>query len=263
MTVPARVIPFPVKKILPWAALIAAGLAIGVTTVPLYRQYNTMPEMTSAKLISPGLTGNAAEDTFWSEGKTRGPGASASFPTMSTEFLLGAHLVDLSLSLARNDEGAADDYLALINGHLEELGSRTADQAPFYKTMRVQLSDKAKPLRDFTEEAAKKEAGLAQTLADSPFLAFGKWAEAGRLSALAQDSSFFQDGAKRKVLRWFLWNKNREDIDLDPEVVTDLKQIKDLLDDSDPSSLPYEDLRKLFESILKHYQEESIESGLP
>jgi hypothetical protein len=39
-----------------------------------------------------------------------------------------------------------------------------------------------------------------------------------------------------------------------------LEDIRATLRESDPSSLPYEELREQFESILTHYQDQSRES---
>jgi hypothetical protein len=245
---PARVIPFPVKKILPWAAAIAAMLAIGVTIPPLYRQYNTMPELASAKLVSESVAGKVAGDPFWGASVVRG-NPSGGFASIPHEILLGAHAVELGLSLARNGAESIDD-LAAINGHIQEIGF-LPDQEKIYKDIQAQIAG-GKPPKDFVRQAEKVEASLPAT--DYPYFAFGKWAEAGRLSAVAESPDFFQAPDNRKFLRVFL-HQEREN--LDPAVVEALQGIQNTLGDSDLSSLDYRKLNGLFESILTHYQRES------
>jgi hypothetical protein len=86
---------------------------------------------------------------------------------------------------------------------------------------------------------------------ESPWLAFGKWAEAGRLSALARNPAFFEDGSNRRVPAWLL--RNAAD-NLPKDVVSSLRKIRDILESRDPSKLPYDALAGHFEAILKHYQ---------
>jgi hypothetical protein len=251
---PARVIPFPVKKILPWAAAaIAAMLAVGVA-IPLYRQYNTMPELTSADLVSPAVARKVAGDPFWGASVVRGV-SSGGFASIPHEILLGAHAVELGLSLARNDAESIDD-LAAINGHIHEIGF-LPDQEKIYKDIQTRI-DKGKPPKDFVRQAEEVEASLPAT--DFPYFAFGKWVEAGRLSAVAESPDFFQAPKNRKLLRVFL-HQEREN--LDPDVVKALKQIRDTLDGPDLSSLDYRKLNGLFESILSYYQKESEATDSP
>lgn len=258
VAVPARVIPFPVKKILPWAASIAAVLAIGVSGVPLYRQYNTMPEMASTQLVNLAVAGKVAQDQFWDKWTVRGEPKDDGANPDTHELLFGAHVVDLSISLPRNEEVQVQDDLTSIIVHVDQLGRMVPEeQAKSYLDIKTRIADGKQP-QDFIQQAKHLEASLPAK--DYPYFAFGKWAEAGRLSALAKNPNFFKSPESRKFLRVFL---RQEQENLGPEVVKALEEIRDTIDDSDPSSLPYEDLRKLFESILKHYQGESTESGLP
>ncbi len=252
---PARVIPFPVKKILPWAAAaIAAMLAVGVA-IPLYRQYNTMPELTSAKLVSESVARKVAGDPFWGESVVRGV-SSGGFASIPHEILLGAHAVELGLSLARNDAESVND-LAAINGHIHEIGF-LPDQEKTYKDIQAQIAGKKTPPKDFVRQAEELEASLPAT--DFPYFAFGKWTEAGRLSAVAESPDFFRDPDNRKFLRVFL---HQEGENLDPGVKKALEKIHETLGDSDLSPLDYRNLNGLFESILTHYQRESEATDSP
>jgi hypothetical protein len=290
---PARVIWFPMKKILPWAAAAIAAvlvIGIGVPRYQRYQQYNTAPEMTSAKLVSPAVAKKAAADELWDT--MRGPSAQGEASSTASEFLLGAYALDLHLSLHRNDSARAMNDLSSINGQMIQLGAYLPDQAKAYLDIHSRIA-KGKQPKDFVREAARMESELDAMLAidDTPYssrmpqvlthgwiwlmknlfrvkeapsgasyFAFGKWAEAGRLASFAESSDFFQSPENRKFLQVFL---RQEQENLDPEVVKALEAIRQALDRPDPSSLPYKDLNRQFESILKHYQEESTESGLP
>jgi Putative zinc-finger len=247
-----KVIPFPSRPVFRWVSSIAAALAVVALGIPLHQQYYAIPELSAQELVSPGL----AQDEFWSQWTNRGTADSVSIESTPHEFLLGAHLVDLRLSLARKNEPGMDDALARINGHLAEFGTRADMQAKFYAAARVQLSQGRLP-QDFLQQAERMEASLRPE--EYPYLAFGKWTEAGRLSALNQDPDFFQDPENRKFLRAFLYQEK----DLESEVETDLKEIQETLTSTAPSSLPYQELQQKFEKILTFYQNKSKEDLVP
>lgn len=251
-----KVIPFPSRPIFRWVSSIAAALAVVALGIPLYQQYYTIPELNSQELVSHGLSEKAAQDKFWSQWTTRGAVDGTAFVS-THELLLGAHLVDLRLSLTRRDEQGMDYAFARINGHLEEIGPRADEQAKFYAAARDQLS-KGKLPQDFPQQAEQVEASLKAD--EYPYLAFGKWLEAGRLSALNQSPAFFQDPENRKFLQTFLRHELK---DLEPEVSPTLEEIRKTLSKADPSSLPYQKLQQQFEKILTFYQEQSEEELAP
>jgi len=167
-------------------------------------------------------------------------------------FLLGVHLIDLHLTLASGDREKSLDVLARINGHMKNL-ALFDEESKFYLRARGDI-DRGKPPSELAEEAARVETALMESLEGLPLLPFGKWTEAGRLSALAGSSAFFEDRNNRRYPDWLL---NNADEDLDDEVVPALKRIRGILDDNEPSKLPYEDLTKQFEGILDHYQRQA------
>lgn len=249
---PGEVVPFPRRPIFRWVSSIAAVLAVSLATIPFYRQYYTMPQISSAQLVSPAVSRKAPEDQFWSDLASRGNAPVSSGFAVPHEILLGAHAFDLHLSLGRNDSEQALDDLAGINTHIEGIGF-LPDQAEAYKEIQKQIYE-GQPASRFIQKADELEANLP---VEEPYVALGKWLEAGRLAALAQSPDFFQAPENRKFLRAFL---HHEVMDLDTDVARTLGDIKEILDSTAPSSLPYKKLQQQFESILKHYQEESLNS---
>lgn len=259
---PANVVQFRRTRVVRWVSSIAAAvLAVGLVAVPLYQQYNTLPEMTSDQLVAPAVVSQTRQDGFWDQWNTRGEEEDRGADSYSPEFLIGARIVHLSVHLSRNDNVTALNDLASINGYGTQLGLlMPRKQAEEFKRIQGEIADGRRPA-DLVPELAKIEDELTRdafSVDVTPYFAFGKWAEAGRLSALAQSPDFFQAQENRKFLRAFL-NHER---DLEPEVKDPLKAIQKTLDESDPSSLPYQDLRRQFESILKHYQEDSLKFDL-
>jgi hypothetical protein len=167
-------------------------------------------------------------------------------------FLLGVHLIDLHLTLASGDREKSLDVLARINGHLKNL-ALFDEESKFYLRARGDI-DRGKPPSELAEEAARVETSLMESSEGLPLLAFGKWTEAGRLSAMAKSPAFFEGRDNRRFPGWLLRNAQE---DLGEDVVPTVKRIRGILDDSDLSKLPYDNLEKQFEVILQHYQREA------
>jgi hypothetical protein len=248
----APVVPFPRRTVPRWAFPLAALLVLGLTTIPLYLQASRMPEMLSTELVDPAALRNVPTASVWNEDK-RGDPESSALDTSPFEFLVGVHLVDLRFTLARGDREETMNVLSRINGRLGGL-LFVKEQAAFYEKAVGDLSEGRRTLSEVAEEAARVEADLTEAYSDFPHLAFGKWTEAGRLSALAGNATFFEDGDNRRFPGWLL--RNAQD-DLGEEIVPTLKRIRGILEDSDPSKLPYPDLAKQFNTILDHYQREA------
>ncbi len=251
-----KVVPFPRRSVFRWISTIAAALAVVTLGVPLYQQYYTPPAMSSQALVSSGL----GQDEFWSKWVTRGTTTSVGIESAPYEFLLGAHLVDLRLSLLQKNTQAADDALARINGHLAEFGFRADEQAKFYAAARVQLSQGQLP-KDFPQQAERMEASLRRE--EYPYLDFGKWTEAGRLSALNKSPDFFQDPKSQKFLQAFLHHELKDLRATAPEVAVKLGEIQETVATKAPSALPYPELQERFEKILTFYQEQSEQQLAP
>lgn len=247
----APVVPLQRRTVARWALPLAAALVLGLATIPLYLQASQMPEMLSTKLVDPVALKGAE---VWNRDK-RGDSDLAALDTRPYEFLVGAHMVDLRLTLARGDRKETINVLSRISGLMGGLYG-VKDQADFYESAVGELDQGRRTLEEVAEEASRVETDLTETFSDSelPHLAFGKWTEAGRLSALAGNPAFFEDRNNRRFPGWLL--RNAQD-DLGDEVGPSLKRIRGILQDRDPSKLPYDDLEKQFEGILDHYQREA------
>jgi len=248
---PAAVIPLRRRTSLRWALPLAAVLVLGLATIPLYLRYSRMPVMLSAELVDPAALKDVPTD--WTDDKRGGPEDAPALDTGPSEVLLGANLVDLRLNLARDDREQALNVLSRINGIMGGL-LFVKEPAAFYEKAHGDLYERKRTPEEVTEEAARVEAELTEIYSDTPYLPLGKWTEAGRLSALAGNTAFFEDRDNRRFPGWLLRNAAE---DLDEDVVPTLKRIRGILEDSDPSELPHEDLAKQFKGILDHYQHEA------
>ncbi len=249
----APVIPLKKKEIATWIAAVAAVAVIsaGGVSVKIFLN-STMPELTTAAMVDAKVLSDkrVAVDGFWDPWVTRGTEDEGS-GLMSTahETLLGAHAVDLSLSLRRNDRDRALNDLAFINGHMSEL-LFWPDQTQAYKEIQRRIYEGAAP-KDFLRRAEEVEATLP--VKEAPYFALGKWTEAGRLSAVAENPDFFLDSRNTRFLRAFL---RKEEETLDESAIALLEKVRETLGDLEPSALPYPQLREQLGAILTHYQEQ-------
>lgn len=250
---PAPVIPFHRRPAVRWAFPLAALLVLGLATIPLYQQYNSMPTLLSTELVNLAALEGVPTNRVWADDKRGDPSAMA-IDSSPFEFLLGVRMVDLRLTLARNDSAESLQVLSRINGTLENL-ILVDRAAEFYVRVHGEIYA-GRPPKELAEEAAQVEAALTEDYRELPHFAFGKWTEAGRLSAMARNSTFFEDRDSRRFPAWLV-RKAEENLGDSEEVVRNLKKIQGILDDSDPSTLPYGDLEKQFERILEHYQREA------
>lgn len=260
-----EVVPFPRKPIFRLVSSIAAVLIVGLMAVPLYRAYYALPEITSAQLVTSTIVSQAKQDVFWDQFNIRGEEEGGGIDSDSPEFLIGARIVHLAGHLSRNDRVTALNDLASINGHAKQLGLLIPrEQVEAFKRMQAQIDNGQRPAdlaRDLTriEKALTQDAFSADV---TPYFAFGKWTEAGRLSSLAKSPDFFEASENRQFLRALLYHGLRE-YNLDSEVATTLEDIKETLETTAPSSLPYQDLHRQFEQILTFYQNKSEEELAP
>lgn len=243
----ATVVPIRKKLVPAWAWPIAAMLVLGTAAIPLYVRYTRMPEMVSANLIDPE---KLPVDQVWERDK-RGPGATGGLFSTPYEFLVGAHLVDLRLALSRDEEFQSTQVLSRILNQMEGM-SFGHEQKGLYLKAHQQLVEKQRLPSELLDEAAKTEASFIE-IPEAPFLSFGKWTEAGRLSALARQPDFFDERENRRFPGWLL----RKTEGLDDEVVDSLEEIRSLIDKSESPAYPYEAIARSFERILEHYQNEA------
>lgn len=245
----AGTLPFPRKRLPAWALPVAAALLLGLATIPIYRSYTEMPSLLAAQLIDSGLLAAAGEP--WSEGDTRGE-RDLGEAYNAYDFLTGVHLVDLHLTLARNDSQDSLDVLSRLHKQFDNF-LVAPEEARSYDQIREEIVAGKTPSSQL-DEAARLDASLTQAMdeADAPYLAFGKWAEAGRLAAIARQPGFFEDRDNRRFLDWLL--RHEEEQELDKGVVRALKEIRGLLKNGE---IRYDALRERFEAILRHYEFEA------
>jgi hypothetical protein len=118
------------------------------------------------------------------------------------------------------------------------------------------------PVKELQETRTAKVLPEAYRLAKESREAFettpldlGQWVEAGRLSALAQDPSFFQQPDTQSFLRRFRWREKlgMGDTKLDPVSRESLDQISKVASKSDLQAPDYVKLKEQFDKILGIY----------
>ena len=218
--VSGTVVPFPQRKLLVWAASLAALLLIGLSAILIYREYYQTPVLIASEIIDPGIPVTPWADVM------RGDEPPQNLTDTPAEFLLGANLVDLRLTLAGNEKEKADQTLVRIAQQMDQLLVKPEEEARFYQEVRGRITDGTRP-QSLLAEADRIEASLTEFLSPATYLAFGKWTEAGRLSAEARRADFFQDRENRRFLRWLL--RNAEEEGLDPIVISQLRQTQRIL----------------------------------
>lgn len=244
------VVPFPKRSLLTWAGSLAALLLIGLATSLLYQQYNDMPVLIASEIIDPAVP-NTDSIGEWAE-RLRGGESEAPLIDSPAEFLLGANLVDLRLALARNEEEKADQALARINQQMPNLLA-VPEEAKFYQEARSRITEGTQP-QSLLAEADRVEGSLTDFLSPATYLAFGKWTEAGRLSAEARSADFFQDRENRRFLRVLL--RKAEEEGLDPKVEAALRQIQLVLEEG-LQERGFLKTTAYLQAILDHYQVEA------
>src|SRR6202035_4095213 len=198
------VLPFPfrtAKSIGVWVpAAAAAALAVGIG-FGVYGYMTAPPTANVAELTAPleGKPGVAAN--LWQEQRFRGDGSEREEQLDRDSFHAGVLLVDLRLSLAANSPDAS----AILANSLVALAKNMtfSDQVTvdLYKKVRDELSDHRAEPRARLPAVAAGEHGFDDSLSEV-YLPFGKWAEAGRLAALARQPEFFESRNNRRFLTW-------------------------------------------------------------
>lgn len=189
------------KRWLGWAAAAAAVVAVAIA-LPILRMEPERPAHTARAggelvLSSEALVAELAaggEGTpaagAW-EGWPQGLGFAGDLDRERVSFRAGVWLMDLSLAARDGHAGAAEVALAGLADVLER-AEATPELSKELEAARRHLED-----RDF-EALGNATAGLeagAEELLEPDRLAIGKWAEAGRLAALAGNRSFFRSPA--------------------------------------------------------------------
>lgn len=190
---------FAAKRWLGWAAAAAAVVAVAIA-LPILRMESERPvhtvrnggppALSAAELVAElpdGGDGTPAPASAVWDGWPEGLGFAGDLDRGRASFRAGVRLLDLSVAARDGHAGAAERALDGLAEVLERSGA-AAELRDELGTARRDLED-----RDFEAlgtTAAGLEAG-AEELLDPSRLAFGKWAEAGRLAAMAGDRTLF------------------------------------------------------------------------
>lgn len=235
-----------------WWSSLAALLLVGITGAGWYflaSPPTLKPSVVTASLQGkPGVIGN-----FWVGPTPRGGGdEQEDRPYKEASFQMGVQLVNLQLSLEANDvEEAGRNILPRIRQVLatQPLMAPLTDA---FAALSADLESKAP--RELLEKAAQV-AHDSRDYLDEPSLDLGQWVEAGRLSALAHDLSFFQKSDNQSFLRRFRWRDKLRfgDTKLDPGARESLDQISEIASKGTLQASDYVKLQEQFDTILKIY----------
>jgi hypothetical protein len=246
------------RQVMQWgaiAALLLAGAGGGG-----YFQFLAAPSPLTT--IADKVPDRAALiPSLWKGPTYRGVGDTEAGKLNEESFRMGVHLVNFSTTLRVGNAREAEDEIARIFQILAK-ESFTDSLQNGYKGITAALEN-GKPPQSLLPEAErlagrKGDADSVREVFDPLSLDLGQWVEAGRLSALAKDPSFFQDGDNRQFLGKLLrrdklgWNEMK----LDPATRSTLEQIREVFPSGDPQPADYAKLRPLFDKILEiHYPE--------
>lgn len=242
----AEVISFPPRteetrkrKPLPWwLGIAAAAVLVMAVGIPVYRSLNppSMPEITTAELVKPVQRAVKRVQRAPNLGsplynfrRTRGEGEDSEFDRQS--FMVGVFLTDLRVALETGDAEEASERLQRIHTILDQIGGmggevewlrQEEDRMRASSDLRAFLPK----LEQWEEAAGNGE--MAVWVVDPNFVAFGKWAEAGRLAAVFQQPEFFRVRDNRRVLSYVLGSEEMGP--LEDKVVTHLRDIETIWD---------------------------------
>lgn len=240
----------PATQWLSLAALVLVSVGMGA-----YLQFLAPPPTLTAEDVTASLRGQSSlSQGFWVGSTKRGSadeGQDIRFD--DTSFQMGVQLVNLRLSLRENDtKGTRDSILPRIFGIL---GAQTGLKPVTESYSSLSQSLEKKSPGQVLGLASKIERESRDYFEES-YLDLGKWVEAARLAALANDPSFFQQGDSREFLRHLIWSDGlrKNDERLDPPTLAILKQVAAVLGRGNLQAAEYSELSFLLEKILQaHY----------
>jgi hypothetical protein len=277
LTKEAEIVQFPFAKraLRRWVPIAAAAvLLVGVGSLGYFWAYVAPPPRFLAGLIVPPqikvaqLTASlpsksaSAENLYPFKTYRGGQGGNVGdFSSDGPSFMLGVLTVDLRLApYAKDPSGATSSTLQQIGkelrrsglmddwaGRYEQDASKARESVAFVHQLRADLPRREEDLDDMGEA-----------------FAFGKWAEAGRLAALAKAPGFFTNWNNQRFLKHTLHtqqkahaerqNLTRSSDEFDPEAereeatITILQRIEASVErDGLPSESDFRELIRLYE----------------
>jgi hypothetical protein len=253
------VLPFPLKgkedrapRWLPLAASVVFIVGLGALA---WQSFAVPHEMELADLTEhlqePELTGFLYEGQIY-----RGVGAPGDFPLEDAKaFAASVYLVDLHLTVGREDPERSAEALRRIGAEIEQLPF-LGDEGRKYQDEARNL-ESPEGLRRFSQRLIDEEGNIRELLSVyEPFYSFGLWAEAGRLAAKVESSEFFETRKNRRFLshlQKILPDQLPEEL-RDP-VLDDLNAIESIGEKGDFSESDYGTLATHFQNIIKQIDE--------
>jgi hypothetical protein len=245
------------RKRSPWLTVAAALLVFGLAG-GLYRSLFAPPSLTTTLAtgqISKALQQNSnLAESFWLGPTLRGGGEDREISLDPAAIQIGVQLINLQVSLEANDRGQASDAIARLLQVLKtQIGLNFLEKE--YIELNKKIWDSGTPRDHIMEALGLEFMTRAYYGPDATHLDFGRWVEAGRLAAIAQEPSFFQQNGNRQFLRRLLWRQRLGigDMTIDPAALQALRDISDVLGNRDLRPEDYASLRQSFDKILEIY----------
>ncbi len=218
-------------------ALAAAVLGAVAAGVALHRAVTAPASVSTTALIAPlaGQEGSLIDHLF--EGRLRGGNPERTLlPDVKWAVELGVRWVDLAVACRAGDAGAVDSALTDTEDLWARLSSSLGEQAEG-------------ALAAGCDDLGRQERGLERALRHlAPDFSLGRWAEAGRLAAVARSGTFFAPGSpfRAQLQRIRGGRDQRIEVSRATRSVSELLERPEqaLLGDSDFSALG-EELEKL------------------
>lgn len=234
-----------------WLAMAASFLLVPILGFLAWRAFQASQRMVVADLVAPLNAQEISKSDLFAYTRLRGDGAKDPV-VQKASFLSGAILVDLQMSLTRDDAETSFELLDLLGSKLAEV-SFMEDTAKAIKQDADRLEESPSYLIEVAQRASNLEASLDSSFLLPESLAFGKWAEAGRLAALTQSPSFFEDRNNRRFLDYLFKQTPWAGDDLLEDVPNHLQAIQETWNAGELDSDDYTELATHFQSIIEAY----------
>jgi hypothetical protein len=183
-----------------------------------YHGFFVPPRIEVAELAGPLIAQPSVANQLYGWRFMRGETASTSLDRLS--FRVGGMLVDLEIALAKDDRERAPELLRSIAVLLDDAGFMDR-QAALYR--RAAETATAGPLRPSLIHELEDAALVFEERFPQPYLALGKWSEAGHLAAIAEEPRFFADRDHRRFAAWL---RRQDGVALERPVVDELAAIE-------------------------------------
>jgi len=243
------------RQIVQWAAI--AALLVVSAGGGGYLQFLAAPSPLTT--VADKVPNRAALiPSLWKGPTYRGTDEREGGQLNEESFHMGVHLVNLPVTLRAENAKEAEDEVARILQLLQKQ-SFTDQIQDGYKGVTAALANGKSPqsLLPVVDRLAGRtgDPESVRAVYDPLSLDLGQWVEAGRLSSLAKDPSFFQEADNRKFLAHLIRRDKLglSETKLDPASLENLEQISDILSKGDLHSADYDDLTRKLEEILKRY----------